>query len=385
MDILDKKQYNDASQLYLYTVHVIEEVNMGLENITPTNYAGAENGLYYHKGICIGARSPKINKNRPPSFLTEPLLKSNINGSHSFSFKMPRFYYDLSGNKVENNLITYLHNETRLLLQYYENIVDNQNFDESTYIEKTIELEDLFINNQVEQIDENIKTLVFVVKNITEDITGQFFEFECNDIYINELSKIGSQIVMDTELQNNIGTAEELATSVLEGSTWMYDNEKSIPIIQRTEGPVYEVITHKTIHALKQSPGNDTFVNIPANVKVLIFYDSIVGVIKNGGTNVPTQFLYAAGGYETDINDSLVINGDCYQVNINWSRNKNYLIGTSDLGTVFEIDLQAGISEKYRAARLVRSQRTEYDPLLERYVLLCKESTTGKEVYEILG
>ena len=92
----------------------------------------------------------------------------------------------------------------------------------------------------------------------------------------------------------------------------MYDNEKAIPIIQRTEGPVYEVITHKTVHALKQSLGNDTFVSIPANVKVLIFYDSIVGVVKNGGTNVPTQFLYAAGGYENDINDSLVINGDCY-------------------------------------------------------------------------
>lgn len=225
MDIHDKKQYNDASQLYLYTVHVIEEVNMGLENITPANYAGAENGLYYHKGICIGARSPKINKNRPPSFLTEPLLKSNINGSHSFSFKIPRFYYDLSGNKIENNLITYLHNETRLLLQYYENIVDNQNFDGSTYIEKTIELEDLFINNQVEKIDENIKTLVFVIKNITEDITGQFFEFECNDIYINELSKIGSQIVMDTELQNNIGSAQDLIQYALDesNSDWVFE------------------------------------------------------------------------------------------------------------------------------------------------------------------
>ena len=225
MDIHDEKQYNDASQLYLYTVHVIEEINKGLENITPSNYTGAENGLYYHKGICIGARSPKINKNRPPSFLTEPLLKSNINGSHSFSFKMPRFYYDLSGNKVENNLITYLHNETRLLLQYYENIVDKQNFNESTYIEKTIELEDLFINNQVEKIDENIKTLVFVIKNITEDITGQFFEFECNDIYINELSKIGSQIVMDTELQNNIGSAQDLIQYALDesNSDWVFE------------------------------------------------------------------------------------------------------------------------------------------------------------------
>lgn len=278
----------------------------------------------------------------------EPNLIEEINGTHTFTFKMYYTYTDNeTGEKYKNPFGKYLINERKVKVFW-----KNQWYD-------------------------------LVIKKCQEDTAKKSITYTCTDLFINELSKQGYSLEFDTELQNNIGTAEELATSVLEGSTWMYDKEKSIPIIQRTEGPVYEVITHKTVHALKQSPGNDTFVNIPANAKVLIFYDSIVGVIKNGGTNVPTQFLYAAGGYETDINDSLVINGDCYQVNINWTRNKNYLIGTSDLGTVFEIDSQAGISEKYRAARLVRSQRTEYDPLLERYVLLCKESTTGKEVYEI--
>ncbi len=229
MDINNKVQYNDASQLYLYTVHVIEEVNIGVDGMTPGNIAGAENALYYRKGVCIGARSPKINKNKPPAFLTEPLLISNINGSHTFSFKMPRFYYDLSGNKIENDLITHLHNETRILLQYYENIVDSENFSSDTYKEKVVELENLYINGQSETIDENIKTLVFVIKNISEDITGQFFEFECNDIYINELSKVGSQIVMDTELQNNIGSAQDLIQYVLDesNSDWIFEGMES--------------------------------------------------------------------------------------------------------------------------------------------------------------
>ena len=225
MNINDRVQYNDASQLYLYTVHVIEEVNIGVDGMTPGNIAGAENALYYRKGVCIGARSPKINKNKPPAFLTEPHLVSNINGSHAFSFKMPRFYYDLSGNKIENDLITHLHNETRILLQYYENIVDSENFNDNTYKEKVVELENLYINGQSETIDEDIKTLVFVIKNISEDITGQFFEFECNDIYINELSKVGSQIVMDTELQNNIGSAQDLIQYVLDesNSDWVFE------------------------------------------------------------------------------------------------------------------------------------------------------------------
>ena len=224
MDINKRVQYNDASQLYLYTVHVIEEINTDVEGITPQNYAGMENGLYYQKSVCIGARSAKVNK--PPAFLTEPILTSNINGSHTFSFKMPRFYYDLSGNKKNNDLLDYLHNETRLLLQYYENIVDRNSFNsDGNYIGKNIELENLFINDQSATVDENIKTLVFVIKDIKEDITGQFFEFECNDIYINELSKIGTQIVMDTELQNNIGSAQDLIQYVLDesNSDWVFE------------------------------------------------------------------------------------------------------------------------------------------------------------------
>lgn len=224
MDIDKRVQYNDASQLYLYTVHVIEEINTDLEGITPQNYAGMENGLYYQKSVCIGARSAKVNK--PPAFLTEPILTSNINGSHTFSFKMPRFYYDLSGNKKNNDLLDYLHNETRLLLQYYENIVDRNSFNsDGNYIGKDIELENLFINGQSATVDENIKTLVFIIKDIKEDITGQFFEFECNDIYINELSKIGTQIVMDTELQNNIGSAQDLIQYVLDesNSDWVFE------------------------------------------------------------------------------------------------------------------------------------------------------------------
>lgn len=278
----------------------------------------------------------------------EPNLVEDINGTHTFTFKMYYTYVDNeTGEKYANPFGKYLINERKVKVFW-----KNQWYD-------------------------------LVIKKCQEDTSGKVVTYTCTDLFINELSKQGYSLEFDTELQNNIGTAEELATSVLEGSTWMYDSENSTPIIQRTEGPVYEVTTLNMIRALKQSPINDASVNVPANVKVLVFYDSIVGVMENGGTNVPTQFLYAAEGYETDINSSLVVNGDCYQVNINWTRNGNYLVGTSGPDRAFKIDLQAGISENYRAVRLVRSQRTEYDPLLDRYVLLCKESTTGKEVYEI--
>lgn len=216
---------------YLYTVHIIEEINTEVEGITPQNSAGLAKNLYWQKTLCIGARNEKVNALRSPSFLQEPLLKTSINGSHTFSFKIPRFYYDSKGNKVENSILEYLHNETRLLLQYYENITTAENFDKDReYQDKIVDLENLYTDSNTETIDPNIKTLVFVIKEITEDITGLFFEFECNDIYINELSKIGTQIVMDTELQNNIGSAQDLVNYVLEesNSDWTFEGmEKS--------------------------------------------------------------------------------------------------------------------------------------------------------------
>ena len=277
----------------------------------------------------------------------EPNLIEEINGTHTFTFKMYYTYTDnQTGEKYENPFGKYLINERKVKVFWKDQWYD------------------------------------LVIKKCQEDTSKKSVTYTCIDLFINELSKQGYSLEFDTELQNNIGTAEELATSVLEGSTWMYDSENSEPVIQKTEGPVYEVTTLNTVRALKQDPKRDSTVNIPANANVLVFYDSIVNILESGGTNVPTQFLYAPEGYETDINDSLVTNGDCYQASINWTRNGEYLDGIGTFGPAFHINLNEGISENYRATRLVRSQKTEYDPLLDRYVLLCKDNN-GNEIYEI--
>lgn len=277
----------------------------------------------------------------------EPNLVEEINGTHTFTFKMYYTYTDnQTGEKYSNPFGKYLINERKIKVFWKDQWYD------------------------------------LVIKKCQEDTSKKSITYTCTDLFINELSKQGYSLEFDTELQNNIGTAEELATSVLEGSTWMYDSENSEPIIQKTEGPVYEITTLNTVRALKQNPKRDSTVNIPANANVLVFYDSIVNILESGGTNVSTQFLYAPEGYETDINDSLVINGDCYQASINWTRNGEYLDGVGTFGPAFHINLNEGISENYRAARLVRSQKTEYDPLPDRYVLLCKDNN-GNEIYEI--
>lgn len=403
MDINKRVQYNDASQLYLYTVHVIEEINTDLEGITPQNYAGMENGLYYQKSICIGARSAKVNK--PPAFLTEPILTSNINGSHTFSFKMPRFYYDLSGNKKNNDLLDYLHNETRLLLQYYENIVDSDSFDSNdNYTGKNIELENLFINGQSAKVNENIKTLVFVIKDIKEDITGQFFEFECNDIYINELSKIGTQIVMDTELQNNIGSAQDLIQYVLDesNSDWVFegieDNSQK-GFFNYVEQPIVAARDSENcwylfgLNDLQDSTPYLSFYkkNIPDPTLDLSKYiDETTGLFDGGSDFTFYSPIKLTGtDYEIDLN----LTKTDYQ-SITATANNNYIERVpvtvysvnQVTGAIFHTtmsNLDAKAYYEYHGNFLVAQTKTVYDKYGKQFVTPCHDVlTSGNKKYK---
>lgn len=277
----------------------------------------------------------------------EPNLVEDINGTTTFTFKMYYTYTDpVTGEKYNNPYGQYLINERKVKV-YWKN-----------------------------------KWYDLVIKKCQEDSSKKLITYTCKDLFINELSKQGYSLEFNSELQNNIGTAAELATEVLKDSTWQYDATHSQRIIQRSEGPVYEVSVLNAFTATKQSPNGDTSVTIPKNARVLVFYDSIVSVMESGGTNVPTQFLYSSTGYITDVNNMLVINGDCYNINLNWTKTGQILYGKSGNTAIFNIDMSLGVSTQYRAERLIKAIKTEYDPLLDRYVELYKTST-GQEVYKI--
>ena len=277
----------------------------------------------------------------------EPNLVEEINGTHTFTFKMYYTYTDNeTGEEYENPFGKYLINERKVKVYWKDQWYD------------------------------------LVIKKCQEDTSKKSVTYTCIDLFINELSKQGYSLEFDTELENNIGTASELATTILDGSTWMYDNEKSTSIIQRTEGPVYEVVVDtNSFSATRQSFNNDSNYPIPLGAKILVFYDSIVDAM-DGAVNIPIQFCYAAEGYETDVNDQLVTNGDCYQVIGDCVHNGEYLQVVRNNIPLFSININNGVSENYRARRLVRSQKTVYDDLFGRYVLLCKDDN-GNEVYEI--
>ena len=72
----------------------------------------------------------------------------------------------------------------------------------------------------------------------------------------------------------------------------------------------------------------------------------------------------------------LVINGDCYVIKVNIVSNNFMLTAkdTSNDNIIFQINYSEGVSQNYSAARLIKSQKTVFEPLLNRYVSLCEDS-----------
>lgn len=274
----------------------------------------------------------------------EPKMVTNINGTNTFSFKMYYTYIDeITGEKYKNPFLKYLINERKVKVYWKGKWYD------------------------------------LIIKNIEEDSTGKSLTYTCEDLFITELSKNGYNLQFSNELQNNIGTAADLAEQVLEGSGWLFDEENSTSIIQETEEPVYEVITQGIVHATKQSPDGDTDSVINFNSKILVFYSCITG-INDETTTKDIQFLYSPV-YITDENEMLVTNGDCYSGTFQVSKNGNRIYFSQSGSVQFIINTDEGVSLNYRAARLVKSQVTAYDPLLEKYVNLYFDEEQGKEVY----
>ena len=181
-----------------------------------------EGSEYLHERKIAVIGSDSMRAQNVQARALEPNLVTNINGTNTFTFKMYYKYTDTqTGEVYANPFGQYLINERKVKVLWKDQWYD------------------------------------LVIKKCQEDSSKKSVTYTCTDVFINELSKNGYSLEFDTNLQNNIGTAEELASQVLDGSTWQYDSDSSTPIYQKTEGPVYEVILATQLNAIKQNPGKE--------------------------------------------------------------------------------------------------------------------------------
>lgn len=265
----------------------------------------------------------------------EPKLVENINGTNKFTFNMYYSYIDTrTGERITNPYIQYLINERKIKVKWKDKWYD------------------------------------LIIKQIKEDQVQHLFSYTCEDVYITELSRTGFDLTFATELENNIGTAQELVEKVIENTDWRFDANGSQLIYQETEEPVYEAETILSgvvdgVPAVRDIDGSTVY--IKPKKAILIYYSYAVD--KNNFKN-KIQFYYnGTNQWVQDENDMLVINGDCYTINVKWDINNDSataLVGNSI--PFFTINFSTGVSKKYRAKRYVQSQKMIYNNIVDRYV-----------------
>lgn len=287
-----------------------------------------------------------------PTRAFNPILTKNINGSTTLQFSLYNNYFDdEAGEYVANPFIKYLVNERKIKLYYKD-----------------------------ENEDEDWKDLI--IKNVQEDSKNNIYTYTAKDLFINELSKTGFSVELDTELRNNQGTIHELANTIFKNTDWevIKRGDGTDTFQQFLEEPLYKIpIKENIIGYDMQNPTKRILIE-PTKVNgketsIYVFYSII------NEKNPYFQFLYVPSdeGYDLDGNQEYL-----FDDNYNISNSPNYAIEDVEYSNEgmpsFAKYTVNEVTNKFRGKRLVRKNKTEFDPSLKRIVNVYKDSV-GDIVY----
>lgn len=273
---------------------------------------------YEEEKVCIIGSDTMTSQARA----LEPKLVRNVNGTNKLTFKLYYIYIDNeTGKRIQNPFTSLLVNERKVKCKWEDQWYD------------------------------------FVIKGVQEDSNGKTITYTCEDLYINELSKTGFSLEFDQKLNNNQGTAQELAKKVLEGTDWVVDTDNSDHILQTIEEPLYRATLTQNLDAKDK---NGAIKTILGGSVIYLFYS----VVQEKKSYI--QFIYNTS-YETESNSQLLKENNCYSVEMDWSVFETLL--DRNMGIVFS---------DYRGKRLVRKQLQEFNNALNRNCYVYKDQSNNK-------
>ena len=273
---------------------------------------------YEEEKVCIIGSDTMTSQARA----LEPKLVRNVNGTNKLTFKLYYTYIDNeTGKRIQNPFTSLLVNERKVKCKWEDQWYD------------------------------------FVIKGIQEDSNGKTITYTCEDLYINELSKTGFSLEFDQKLNNNQGTAQELAKKVLEGTDWIVDTDNSDHILQTIEEPLYRATLTQNLDAKDK---NGAIKTILGGSIIYLFYS----VVQEKKSYI--HFIYNTT-YETESNSQLLKENNCYSVEMDWSVFETLL--DRNMGIVFS---------DYRGKRLVRKQLQEFNNALNRNCYVYKDQSNNK-------
>ena len=292
-------------------------------------------------------------------------LKGLTNGDCTLTFSM-LYDYEKDGERVSNPLFELLKNEIKLKLRRGE---------EYGFIDV-----DGSINfSLLEEEDTENRWRDFVIKTIDKDSNTHVANIVAKEIFVNELGKNGWSVTLNTELENNYGTVEELAEKVLDGSDWKV--EKGYSPIERVKEPLFEYqipedgTSIAAVAMRKGDDGSNEKITISANEYIYFFYnDAEFSEPKESGKDgqwgikakESVQILYFGRRIDDEINPVAVDDG---RVVIDDDYLFNYKIASA------AVDVKV---TGYSGYRIQDRTRTVYESTLDKYV---EVYTNGSEKY----
>jgi len=286
-----------------------------------------ENDISYYKEIKLAVIGS--DKMESPNRVFDPVLIENVNGEKTLTFSLAYKYYDeYEGELVTNSFYKYLINERKVKLFY------NDEWNE------------------------------FVIKECEESSEENIFKYTAKELFSLELAKLGYNVTLDTELNNNQGTIIELAKKVLKDTDWEVDEDNSDLLTQYVQEPLYKI-------EIQLSEGQDTLevLNLDTNKLIDINNGEIIYIFYSFINNKETanvQFIREADRAKFFIDDDNVIKSTNYR----FTQPVQY-ITDSESGEVIRIEDIGEVDSLYlsnQGYRLVYKILTTYDPIMNRTV-----------------
>ena len=276
-----------------------------------------QDGFTEHKIAVIGS-----NTMTGPNKVYDPIFNKKANGEKTLTFSLKYKYFDpYSGNEeVVNPFAALLVNERKVKLKY------------------------------------DGKWYEFIVKDHTEASEEYTWTYTCTDAFVLELSKNGYNLEFSADLNNNQGTAFELAEKTLVDTDWKLGGVD--PFKQLVEEPIYKATLTSTtgIEIINATGNSDT---VPeAGSSIYLFYSYVKN--KNGKY---VQFIIRDENRQYTIDDKNVITDTNFRIMTELTyEDDGFYLNDNRIITFGEVE------KRYQANRLAYNQLTTYDPVMQRTV-----------------
>ena len=250
-----------------------------------------------------------------------------------------------SGDRAVNIVLTEgINTQTKITFDIY-----SRYFDESVgeYVHNPYF--DLMVNEAHLKLKHGDKWYDFLIKEISQTDVEYKYSIVAKDMFVNELSKNGYEIVFSEELENNIGTIEDFASEVVKNTDWEYKVDN---IYELVEEPIYTSTLKKDLEVVRAIPLNPDvkkeMVTLSAGTTIYVFYSPLINQSET------LQFLYKENGFDSsDLDDDgIIVHSEKY----------NYYIEKEPYKNNLPVDVAVGnICIDMRGKRLARSPKTTVD------------------------